>query len=82
MPHGGFFSWVTVPDWVDPTGLTERALAAGVSFVRGAAFYPDRRGDRELRLAFSRVGEDKIPEGIRRLAGVNAGKPARAAIAS
>jgi 2-aminoadipate transaminase len=81
-PSGGFFSWVTVPHWVDPTGLTERGLAARVSFVRGAAFYPDDRGARELRLAFSRVDEDKIPEGIRRLAAVIAGKPASPAIAS
>jgi 2-aminoadipate transaminase len=75
-PSGGFFTWVTLPDSVDPAGLAERALAAGVTFVPGSAFYPDRRGGRELRLAFSRVDEDKITEGIRRLAGVIAGKPA------
>ena len=37
------------------TALHERALAAGVTFVPGPAFYPDPAGDSELRLCFTNV---------------------------
>ncbi|UGY94319.1 PLP-dependent aminotransferase family protein [Streptomyces gobiensis] len=69
-PHGGFFSWVTVPDCPDTVALQEQALAAGVTYVPGRAFYPDARGGSELRLAFSRVPNEDITQGVRRLAQV------------
>ena len=43
-------------------------MAGGVAFVPGAPFYPDDRGGNELRLSFSRIADDDIDEGIRRLA--------------
>jgi 2-aminoadipate transaminase len=67
-PTGGFFSWLTGPAGTDTTLLAERAQAAKVSYVPGAPFYPDQRGQRELRLSFSRATEPEISEGIRRLA--------------
>ncbi|MDS1272595.1 PLP-dependent aminotransferase family protein [Lipingzhangella sp. LS1_29] len=66
-PTGGFFSWLTVPDSVDSIALREEALAEGVSYVPGTAFYPDGRGAQELRLAYSKVPEEQIEEGARRL---------------
>ena len=51
-----------------PTALHERALAAGVTFVPGPAFYPDPGGDSELRLCFTSVLPQAIDESIRRLA--------------
>ena len=72
-PRGGFFSWLTVPGSVDTVGLQGRALAEGVTYVPGKAFYPDGRGTNELRLAFSRVDEEKIHEGVRRLGAILAG---------
>ncbi|WP_051772241.1 aminotransferase-like domain-containing protein [Saccharothrix sp. NRRL B-16314] len=65
---GGFFTWLTAPDTVDPDAFQEAARAAGVTYVPGAAFYPDQRGERELRLSYSRVDDATIPEGVRRLA--------------
>jgi 2-aminoadipate transaminase len=67
-PHGGFFSWVELPSSVDAVVLAERALEAGVAVVPGPPFYPEGGGERELRLSFSRVTEEEIAEGIRRLA--------------
>jgi 2-aminoadipate transaminase len=65
-PNGGFFSWLTIPG--DATELARRAADAGVAVVPGALFYPDGRGDENLRLSFSMVGEELIDAGVERLA--------------
>ena len=67
-PTGGFFTWLTGPPGTDTTALAGAALTAGVAFVPGAPFYVGGRGQRDLRLSFSRVTEHDIDEGIRRLA--------------
>ncbi|WP_328915752.1 MULTISPECIES: aminotransferase-like domain-containing protein [unclassified Streptomyces] len=67
-PDGGFFSWITAPEGVDTMALQKQALDHGVTYVPGRAFYPDFRGGNALRLAFSRVPDDDIFEGVRRLA--------------
>lgn len=69
-PRGGFFSWATAPPEVDLVRLYDRALAAGVAYVPGKPFYPDGRGSSEMRLSFSRVADDDIAEGVRRLGGL------------
>jgi 2-aminoadipate transaminase len=65
-PNGGFFSWLTIPG--DATELARRAADAGVAVVPGALFYADGRGDENLRLSFSMVGEELIDAGVERLA--------------
>jgi 2-aminoadipate transaminase len=67
-PRGGFFCWLTLPDGVDAAKLSETAMAEGVAFVPGAPFFPDGRGRNNLRLAFSRIDDELIPRGVRRLA--------------
>jgi 2-aminoadipate transaminase len=67
-PRGGFFCWLTLPDGVDAAKLSETAMAEGVAFVPGAPFFPDGRGRNNLRLAFSRIDDELIPQGVRRLA--------------
>jgi 2-aminoadipate transaminase len=67
-PRGGFFSWLTLPEGVDAVELSERAMEERVAFVPGVPFFPDGRGRNNLRLAFSRIDDDAISEGIRRLA--------------
>ncbi|MGH3092470.1 MAG: PLP-dependent aminotransferase family protein [Gaiellaceae bacterium] len=69
-PDGGFFTWVELPSSVDAVALAERALAGGVAVVPGVPFYPDGGGEHHLRLSYSRVTEEEIEEGIRRLAGL------------
>src|SRR5262245_9559067 len=52
-PEGGYFLWLDL-DGVDTTELLARATEAGVTFVRGADFFPDGRGGATAaRLAFS-----------------------------
>jgi 2-aminoadipate transaminase len=66
-PGGGFFTWLTVDGDVDTGALAAAARARHVAFVPGAAFYPDGRGGRSLRLAFSRISDADIPAGVARL---------------
>lgn len=63
-PRGGFFSWVTLPEGVSATGLARAAVERGVAVVPGVPFYPDGRGDRNLRLSFSYVDDERIDEGV------------------
>jgi DNA-binding transcriptional MocR family regulator len=66
-PEGGYFLWLDVG--VDTTELLGRAEQAGVTFIRGADFFPPGEGgDRSARLAFSFVSPLEIAEGIGRLA--------------
>jgi len=66
-PHGGFFSWLTLPN-VDTTELAQRAVERSVGIVPGSLFFPDGRGADSVRLSFSLVDEAQIDEGIERLA--------------
>jgi len=66
-PHGGFFSWLTVPN-VDTTELAQRAVERSVGIVPGSLFFPDGRGADSVRLSFSLVDETQIDVGIERLA--------------
>ncbi|MDE3176716.1 MAG: PLP-dependent aminotransferase family protein [Pseudomonadota bacterium] len=68
-PQGGLFSWVTLPQGADAAALLRRALAeVKVAFVPGAAFHPDGSGANTLRLSYSLPTNERIEEGIWRLA--------------
>ena len=67
-PHGGFFTWLTLPDGLNSIEFVKRAADEGVAVVPGVPFYADGRGTNNVRLSFSRVEDEIIPEGIERLA--------------
>ena len=69
-PGGGFFTWVTAPDGIDTVALSPAAGARKVAYVPGTPFYPEGGGVSQLRLAYSRVADDLIDEGTRRLGGL------------
>jgi 2-aminoadipate transaminase len=69
-PTGGLFLWVRVPEGIDTGELLAKAINARVAYVPGRAFYADGSGRNELRLCFSFAPEDRIREGVRRLAKV------------
>jgi DNA-binding transcriptional MocR family regulator len=69
-PHGGFFSWLTLPERSDAAALAAAAVAGGVGIVPGSLFYPDDRGGDNVRLSFSLVDETQIDTGIDTLAGL------------
>ncbi len=67
-PRGGFFLWAKLPEPIDSDVMIARAVAQGVIYVAGEAFFVDGSGSHFLRLAFSAPSHDKIREGITRLA--------------
>ncbi len=69
-PEGGLFLWVRLPEWIDTEEMFPRALERKVAYVIGSAFYVDGSGRNEMRLCYSVVDEEKIYEGIKRLAAV------------
>ncbi len=66
-PHGGFYVWVTLPDYFDTQAMLAAAVDRRVAYVPGTAFYPDGRGKDRLRLAFCYPPEADVVEGVRRL---------------
>jgi 2-aminoadipate transaminase len=69
-PRGGFFTWLTAPDGVDTVALSPAASARKVAYVPGRPFYPGDGGASQMRLAYSRVADELIDEGARRLGGL------------
>ena len=66
-PRGGFYVWLTAPDGVDTVALTTAARARKVAYVPGRPFYPGDAGTAQIRLAYSRVADQLIDEGVRRI---------------
>jgi DNA-binding transcriptional MocR family regulator len=68
-PEGGYFLWVDFGDGVDSAALLARATEAGVTFVKGADFFPAGAGGHSsARLAFSYETPERIAEGVALLA--------------
>jgi 2-aminoadipate transaminase len=65
--HGGFYIWLTAPAGADTVALAAAARERKVAYVPGAPFYPGPDGRNQIRLAYSRVADDLIDEGIRRI---------------
>jgi 2-aminoadipate transaminase len=66
-PEGGFYIWLTAPDGVDTAALSAAARERKVAYVPGRPFYPGDEGTAQIRIAYSRVADDLIDEGIRRI---------------
>ena len=69
-PEGGLFLFLTMPEGFDAVRFYDKALAAGVAYVAGEFFHPDRSGKNTMRLNFSFMSPDRMTEGIRLLAGL------------
>jgi DNA-binding transcriptional MocR family regulator len=68
-PDGGYFLWLDLGAGHDTAELLRRATDAGVTFVKGADFFPDGEGGRNsARLAFSYETPERIAEGVALLA--------------
>jgi 2-aminoadipate transaminase len=70
-PSGGIFLWVTLPDPVDTTRLTQLGLKAGVAVNPGAEWMTEATGGKaRIRICFAHPSEQIIREGISTLADV------------
>ena len=70
-PEGGFFLWIDLPENINASSdLLDEAMAEGVLYIPGTAFFLDGRGRNALRLAYSQVDELRLREGARRLGAI------------
>ena len=67
-PEGGLFLFLTMPEGFDAVAFYDRALSAGVAYVAGEFFHPDRSGKNTMRMNFSFMTPQKITEGVKLLA--------------
>ena len=67
-PEGGLFLFLAMPEGFDAVKFYDRALDAGVAYVAGEFFHPDRSGKNTMRLNFSFMSPERITEGVRLLA--------------
>ncbi|MDR1185067.1 MAG: PLP-dependent aminotransferase family protein [Coriobacteriales bacterium] len=68
-PSGGFFVWVTLPEYVNTPQMLSMALDNGVTFVPGDGCYPSGSGmgQNAMRIAFCYEEPEMLREAIRRL---------------
>ncbi|MDD3168929.1 MAG: PLP-dependent aminotransferase family protein [Eubacteriales bacterium] len=68
LPKGGLYLWLELPENIDTDRLLPLAIERNVTFMEGAAFYPDRSKRNEIRLNFSNMKDADIKKGIEILA--------------
>lgn len=69
-PEGGLFTWVEMPEYVNTRDMAADALALNVAFVPGDGFFPNGGNFHCLRMNYSNMPDDRIVEGVKRLAEV------------
>ncbi len=68
IPSGGLFFWLKLNKEIDTRPLLQKALAEGVVFMPGEAFFAEKNPPLGyIRLNFSHTEPDLIVEGLRRL---------------
>jgi 2-aminoadipate transaminase len=66
---GGLFTFVTLDDEsIDTAARIQEAVANGVAYIPGGPFFVDSSGRNTMRLTFAKEADDRIREGVVRLA--------------
>lgn len=66
--EGGLFTFLTLADDRDTAEWMQRAVDAGVAYIPGGAFFVDGSGANTMRLTFAKEPDDRLREGVVRLA--------------
>lgn len=69
-PDGGLFTWLVLPSHINARELSIKALEKNVAYVPGGSFFPNGGNENTLRVNYSNMEEERIVEGVRRLAQV------------
>lgn len=69
-PDGGLFTWAELPDYIDTKVMATQALEQKVAYVPGAGFFPNGGNYHCMRLNYSCMPDERIVDGIERLANV------------
>ena len=67
-PEGGLFLWLTFPEGVSARKVFDKCIEKNVAGVLGEFFYPNAKNDRHMRINYSTMPDDRIVEGVRRMA--------------
>ena len=67
-PEGGLFLWLTFPEGVSARKVFDKCIEKNVAGVLGEFFYPNIKNDRHMRINYSNMPDDRIVEGVRRMA--------------
>ena len=67
-PQGGLFLWLTFPNGISSQKVFDKCIEKKVAGVLGECFYPNGNNDHHMRINFSNMPEDRIIEGIKRMA--------------
>ncbi|HEV2718663.1 MAG TPA: PLP-dependent aminotransferase family protein [Thermoanaerobaculia bacterium] len=67
---GGLFTFVSLRAEVDTARHVGDAVARGVAYIPGAPFFVDGSGENTMRLTFAKESDERMREGVRRLAAV------------
>jgi len=66
---GGLFTFMTIPG-ADTASRVSESVAKGVAYIPGAPFFVDGSGADTMRLTFAKESDERIREGVARLAAV------------
>lgn len=67
---GGLFTFMTLNDDIDTAERVQDAVARGVAYIPGGPFFVDGSGRNTMRLTFAKEPDERIREGVARLASV------------
>ncbi len=67
-PEGGLFLWLTFPEGVSARKVFDKCIEKNVAGVLGEFFYPNNKNDRHMRINYSNMPDDRIVEGVKRMA--------------
>jgi 2-aminoadipate transaminase len=65
---GGLFTFLTLHDDIDTAARLNDAVASGIAYIPGGAFFVDGSGRNTMRLTFAKESDARIVEGVARLA--------------
>lgn len=65
---GGLFTFVTLPGDVRTDEYVPRAIEKGVAYIPGGPFFVDGSGRNTMRLTFAKEPDDRMRDGVARLA--------------
>ena len=72
---GGLFTFLTFHDAIDTAARVADAVANGVAYIPGGPFFVDGSGANTMRLTFAKENDERISEGVARLARVFGDSP-------
>lgn len=65
---GGLFTFVTLPHGINTDEYVPRAIENGVAYIPGGPFFVDGSGRNTMRLTFAKEPDERMREGVARLA--------------